>query len=66
MTSARLIEYRITRQLMRRREVQASRTGVDTLIKGLALVAGVVMVALVLPELLLPVFLLSGCVALGL
>ena len=66
MTTARLIEYRITRALLRRREIEARQQGVDKIIKGLALIAGVVMVSVILPQLLLPVFILSLIVTLGL
>ncbi len=66
MSSARMIEYRITRELLRRREHESRHGSVDKVILGLAIFAGVAIVSIVLPELLLPVFVASMIVTLGL
>ena len=66
MTTARMIEYRITRELLHRRENESRHRGADQLIKGLAAASAAVLIAVCLPELLLPIFLASFVVVLGL
>ena len=66
MNAARNIEYQITRQLLQRREEQAGNDSVDRVIKTLAAVTGLVILALCVPELLLPIFFASAVVTLGL
>lgn len=66
MSSARMIEYRITRELLRRREDQSRHRPADDLIKGMAVLAAVALVSVCLPQLLLPIFVVSFVVILGL
>jgi hypothetical protein len=66
MTNARMIEYRITRDLLQRREYVNRYRPADRLIKGLAVLAGVALVAVCLPQLLLPFFIVSTVFTLGL
>ena len=66
MTTARMIEYRITRDLVQRREHDSRHPPVDRLIKALAVLAGVTLVAVCAPELLLPFFVASTVFTLGL
>lgn len=66
MTTARMIEYRITRELVQRREHANRHRPADRLIKGLAVLAGVAIVAVCLPQLLLPFFVASMVFTLGL
>jgi fatty acid desaturase len=55
MTTARLVEYRITRRLLQRRELESRRAGVDTLIRALAVISAGAMLSVVMPALLLPI-----------
>jgi hypothetical protein len=66
MTTARMIEYRITRDLVQRREHANRHRSVDRLIKALAVLAGVTIVAVCLPQLVLPFFVASMVFTLGL
>lgn len=66
MTNARMIEYRITRDLLHRRESASHRLVTDRIIRGLALAAGLAVIGLVVPQLILPIFLASMVVTLGL
>jgi hypothetical protein len=65
MTTARLIEYRITRRLLQRRELESRRQSVDTLIRGLAVIAAGGLVSVVMPALLLPIVIASLIYTLG-
>ena len=65
MNATRNIEYQITRQLLLRREQQSRRHSVDRVIKTLAAVTGAVILAVCVPELLLPIFFASAVVTLG-
>jgi fatty acid desaturase len=65
MTTARLIEYRITRRLLQRRELESRRQGVDTLIRCLAVIAAGALVSVVMPALLLPIVIVSLIFTLG-
>jgi hypothetical protein len=65
MTTARLIEYRITRRLLQRRELESRRQAVDTLIRGLAVIAAGGLVSVVMPALLLPIVIASLIYTLG-
>jgi hypothetical protein len=65
MTTSRLIEYRITRDLLQRRESASRHPHADLFIKGLAIFAGVAAVSLLLPQLLLPIFVTSFVLILG-
>ena len=64
MTEARLIEYRITRELLQRRNRAASPC-TDRFILSVAAAAGIAVLGLAVPQLLLPVFLVSAVVTLG-
>lgn len=66
MSSARMIEYRITRELLQRRENESRHRPADQFIKGMAVLASVALVAVCLPQLLLPIFVVSFVVILGL
>ena len=66
MTSTRMIEYRITRDLVQRREHANRYRRVDRFIKALAVLAGIAVVAMCLPQLLLPFFVVSLVFTLGL
>jgi hypothetical protein len=66
MSTVRRIEYRITRELLQRRENASRHRPADQFIKGMAIVAGAAIVAICLPQLLLPVFVASLVVILGL
>ena len=66
MNSARMIEYRITRDLLQRRECEARHRSADQVIKGLAILSAVALVAVCLPQLLVPVFVACAVVTLGL
>ena len=66
MSSARMIEYRITRELLQRRENESRHRPADHLIKGMAVLAAVALVSVCLPQLLLPIFVVSFVVILGL
>lgn len=66
MNAARNIEYQITRQLLQRREEQCRNNSIDRVIKTLAAVTGAVILAVCVPELLLPIFFASAVVTLGL
>ena len=66
MNSARMIEYRITRNLLQRRECEARRSPADHLIKGLAIFAAVAVLSVCLPQLLVPAFVICAVVTLGL
>lgn len=65
MNTARNIEYQITRQLLLRREEQSRNNVVNKVIKALTAVAGTVILAVCVPELLLPIFFASAVVILG-
>lgn len=65
MTTARMIEYRITRELLQRREDESRHRPADRFIKGLAVFAGMLIVVVALPELFLPIFVASLVVILG-
>ena len=66
MSTARMIENRITRELLQRRENASRHRPADQFIKGMAIFAGVTIVSICLPQLLLPVFVASLVVILGL
>ena len=66
MSSARIIEYRITRELLQRRENAARHRSADQLIKGMAVLAAMALVSICLPQLLLPIFVVSFVLILGL
>ena len=66
MNATRNIEYQITRQLLQRREEQSRIHGIDRTIKILAAATGAVILAVCVPELLLPIFFASAVVTLGL
>jgi hypothetical protein len=61
-----MIEYRITRELLQRRDREPRRLFADRVIKGIALFAGLTLLSLCLPQLLLPVFVVSLVLSLGL
>jgi hypothetical protein len=65
MNAARNIEYQITRQLLLRRDEQSRNNSVNKVIKGLTAVVGTVILAVCVPELLLPIFFASAVVILG-
>jgi len=66
MNATQNIEYQVTRQLVQRRQTHSSRQSVDRVIKSLAAVAGTVILAVCIPELLLPIFFASAVLILGL
>ena len=66
MNSARMIEYRITRDLLQRREYEARHRSADYVIKGLAILSAVTIVSVCLPQLLVPAFVVCAVVTLGL
>ncbi|MFK8048957.1 MAG: hypothetical protein AB8B81_11045 [Halioglobus sp.] len=66
MNAARNIEYQITRQLLQRRAQESRIHSIDKVIKMLAGVAGTVILAVCVPELLLPIFFASAVLTLGL
>lgn len=66
MNAARNIEFQITSQLVKRREAQRNSQSVDRMIKVLAAIAGALILAVCVPELLLPIFFASAVVTLGL
>ena len=65
MTTARMIEYRITQQLLQRREIESRRTPAGWFIKKFALLAGLLLLSVSLPELLLLTFIASLVLTLG-
>ncbi|MFT7176489.1 MAG: hypothetical protein ACJAUG_002495, partial [Halioglobus sp.] len=65
MNAARNIEFQITRQLVKRREAHRNSQSVDRVIKVLAAIAGALILAVCVPELLLPIFFASAVVTLG-
>lgn len=65
MTTARMIEYRITQDLLRRRERATRQRPADRLIKSLAVFAGIAIAAVCLPQLLLPFLAASIVIILG-
>lgn len=66
MTTTRMIEYRITRDLVQRREHANRDRRVDRFIKALAVLAGIAIVAVCLPQLVLPFIVASMVFTLGL
>ena len=66
MTTTRMIEYRITRDLVQRREHANRDRRADRFIKALAVLAGIAIVAVCLPQLVLPFIVASMVFTLGL
>jgi len=65
MSTARIIEHQITRKLLDRRDIDSQQQIADKIIIAAALFAGVSILSLCLPQLLLPVIVTSVVFGLG-